>query len=134
MKEFDLKKYLAEGKLLKESIDVAYFWGHDDYENFYLSSKSEYDQEVKDDGEPDTVKMIPPAKVNYIHWNDEFIRVDSYNSIDEFLDETSDDFGGNINTAEEIINDSYPDGSSSNGEVLLIDGKVVAKSSAVKIK
>ena len=43
MSNFDLKKFLSEGKLLKENIDMATILSHDDYYDLYIGNKAEHD-------------------------------------------------------------------------------------------
>ena len=48
MDNFNLKKYLAEGKLLKENVTKAYIWSHEDYYELYLTDNQGLKDATKD--------------------------------------------------------------------------------------
>jgi hypothetical protein len=68
MENFDLKKYLAEGKLLKENMNLEI---DDDYIELTADS-GEYNGNLNDDGTVDFSLFYP-------NWKDEGIEFDEYN-------------------------------------------------------
>jgi len=84
MKDFDLRKYLTEGKLLKENINMATILSHDDYHDLYIGNRAEHD--AKDEEEQFSDEYIidlDPGMYQMIYWNDEG---PDYMSFDNKLD------------------------------------------------
>ena len=72
MDNFDLKKYLAEGKLLKENIDMAVINSHDDYYDLYIGNKAEHDAADNEEQFSDEYMIdLKPGMYQMIYWNDE---------------------------------------------------------------
>ena len=72
MKDFDLKKYLAEGKLLKENINMATILSHDDYHDLYIGNKAEHDAMDEEEQFSDEYMIdLKPGMYQMIYWNDE---------------------------------------------------------------
>jgi len=69
---FDLKKYLAEGKLLKENIDMATILSHDDYKELYIGNRAEHDASPEEEQFSDEYIIdLKPGMYQMIYWNDE---------------------------------------------------------------
>ena len=176
MDNFDLKKYLAEGKLLKENenYNAAWIMSHSDYYDIYIGTKKSFyeDQEEGEDasfgGEAEDYLIdLDPGKYQMIYWDDDGPNNMSFNDKLEFVKESIYNYWGESNLIEQfpgledkldplydkdnpdvywnafeehmkdnldkyyeimkgMINNSYPDGDSANGVVLLVDGKEVA--------
>jgi len=176
MDNFNLKKYLAEGKLLKENenYNAAWIMSHSDYYDIYIGTKKSFyeDQEEGEDasfgGEAEDYLIdLDPGKYQMIYWHDEGPENMSFNDKLEFVKESIYNYWGESNFIEQfpgledkldplydkdnpdvywnafeehmkdnldkyyemmkgMINNSYPDGDSSRGVVLLVDGKEVA--------
>jgi hypothetical protein len=161
MENFDLKKYLAEGKLLKENIDMATIASHDNYRELYIGNRAEHDASFEEEQFSDEYIIdLKPGMYQMIYWNDEGVNYDNYDSKFEYIVDSIMDFWGerifddfglndeldaagdnwegvfhkdvkdNIDKYYEYlnkqINNSYPDGDSASGVVLLQNGKVVA--------
>ena len=167
MDNFDLKKYLAEGRLLKENIDMAVIMSHDDYEDLYIGNRAKHDAADEEEQFSDEYMIdLEPGVYQMIYWNDEGPTDVSYDSKEEFvkdsiagywgedqfiekynLDSELDAAGDNWESVfhkhiednldmyyEEVIkliNDTYPDGDSAYGVVLLHNGKLVAGDAVV---
>jgi len=72
MDNFDLKKYLAEGKLLKENIDMATILSHDDYKELYIGNRAEHDASHEEEQFSDEYIIdIKPGMYQMIYWDDE---------------------------------------------------------------
>ena len=72
MDNFDLKKYLAEGKLLKENIDMATILSHDDYKELYIGNKAKHDASPEEEQFSDEYIIdLKPGMYQMIYWDDE---------------------------------------------------------------
>ena len=72
MKDFDLKKYLAEGRLLQENINMATILSHDDYHDLYIGNKAEHDARDEEEQFSDEYMInLDPGMYQMIFWNDE---------------------------------------------------------------
>ena len=133
MENFDLRKYLAEGRLLKEEeqfsdeymIDLKpgmyqmIYWNDEgpDYINF--DNKLEYVKESivgfwGEDGFIEYFGIEDYIEAAGDNWESAF---------DKHLEDNLDMYYEELN---KLINNSYPDGDSASGVVLLVNGKVVA--------
>jgi hypothetical protein len=89
MDNFDLKKYLAEGKLLKENIDMATILSHDDYKELYIGNKAEHDASPEEEQFSDEYMIdLKPAMYQMIYWNDEGPDYNAYDSKEEYIKDT----------------------------------------------
>jgi hypothetical protein len=72
MDNFDLKKYLAEGRLLKENIDMATILSHDDYKELYIGNRAEHDASHEEEQFSDEYMInLEPGMYQMIYWDDE---------------------------------------------------------------
>jgi len=95
MNNFDLKKYLAEGRLfkdleegrlLKENIDMATILSHDDYYELYIGNRAEHDASPEEDQFSDEYMInLKPAMYQMIYWNDEGPDYIAYDSKEEYI-------------------------------------------------
>jgi len=86
MDNFNLKKYLAEGKLLKENVTKAYIWSHEDYYDLYLTNDQGLKKDIEfNETEPEYITDVPSGMYQMIDWNDEGPFATSYNSKLEFV-------------------------------------------------
>ena len=163
MKDFDLKKYLAEGKLLKENINMATILSHDDYHDLYIGNKAEHDAMDEEEQFSDEYMIdLKPGMYQMIYWNDEGPDYMNFDNKLEYVKESISGFWGEDHFIEKfgiedkvsgdnwdyfdqhikdnldmyyeelnkLINNSYPDGDSASGVVLLVNGKRVAGEAA----
>ena len=72
MNNFDLRKYLAENKLLKENINMATILSHDDYHDLYIGNRAEHDARDEEEQFSDEYMIdLNPGMYQMIFWNDE---------------------------------------------------------------
>ena len=166
MKDFDLRKYLAENKLLKENINMATILSHDDYHDLYIGNKAEHDAMDEEEQFSDEYMIdLKPGMYQMIYWNDEGPDYMNFDNKLEYVKDAVAGFWGEDHFIEEfgieaeleaagdnwesvfnkhvednldmyyeelnkLINNSYPDGDSASGVVLLVNGKRVAGEAA----
>tara|TARA_R100000781_G_scaffold114670_1_gene86088 strand:+ start:1012 stop:1557 length:546 start_codon:yes stop_codon:yes gene_type:complete len=170
MDNFDLKKYLAEGKLLKENenYNAAWIMSHSEYYDIYIGTKKSFHEDYLQGGDAsfggeaeDYLIDLDPGKFQMIYWDDDGPNSISFNTKEEYVKESIANFWGEDGFIEffeiedeidaagdnwesvfdkhvednldmyykelnNLINNSYPDGDSASGVVLLVDGKEVA--------
>jgi hypothetical protein len=96
MDNFDLRKYLAEGKLLKEQINTAAIDSREDYKDLFIGDKSQYDDPELlpfSDGEEHMVDL-EPGMFQMIFWNNEGPLSKGFNSKEEYVKQAIDYFWG----------------------------------------
>ena len=72
MKDFDLRKYLAENKLLKENINMATILSHDDYHDLYIGNRAEHDARDEEEQFSDEYMIdLDPGMYQMIFWNND---------------------------------------------------------------
>ena len=72
MENFDLKKYLAEGKLLKENINMATILSHDDYHDLYIGNRAEHDARDEEEQFSDEYMIdLDPGMYQMIFWDND---------------------------------------------------------------
>ena len=162
MNNFDLRKYLAEGRLLKENIDMATILSHDDYYDLYIGNRAKHDAADEEDQFSDEYIIdLKPAMYQMIFWDDDGPDYMSFDNKLDYVKGAIQNFWGEDHFIEKFgieakldaagdnwesvfhkhiednldmyyeelnkfINNSYPDGDSASGVVLLVNGKVVA--------
>ena len=63
---------VAEGKLLKENINMATILSHDDYHDLYIGNKAEHDAMDEEEQFSDEYMIdLDPGMYQMIYWNDE---------------------------------------------------------------
>ena len=95
MDNFDLRKYLAEGRLLKENIDMATILSRDDYKELYIGNKAKHD--IADEEEQfsdEYIINLKPGVYQMIFWNDEGPDYNVYDSKEEYVKDTIAGFWG----------------------------------------
>ena len=105
MDNFNLKKYLAEGKLLKENVTKAYIWSHEDYYELYLTDNQglkDATEVVGGGTEPEYITDVEPGMYQMISWNDEGPFATSYDSKLEFVKEVIVNYWGEDDFLEEF--------------------------------
>ena len=104
MDNFNLKKYLAEGKLLKENVTKAYIWSHEDYYDLYLTNDQglKKDIEANEGTEPEYITDVEPGMYQMVSWNDEGPFATSYDSKLEFVKEVVVNYWGEDDFLEEF--------------------------------
>ena len=89
MDNFDLKKYLAEGRLLKENIDMATILSHDDYKELYIGNRAEHDASPEEEQFSDEYIIdLKPGMYQMIYWNDEGPDYTNFDSKEEYIKDT----------------------------------------------
>ena len=73
MKELHrFRQFLAEGRLLKENIDMATILSHDDYKELYIGNKAEHDALPEEEQFSDEYMIdLKPGMYQMIYWDDE---------------------------------------------------------------
>ena len=90
-----LKSDLAEGRLLKENIDMATILSHDDYYELYIGNRAEHDASPEEDQFSDEYMInLKPAMYQMIYWNDEGPDYNAYDSKEEYIKDTIGGFWG----------------------------------------
>ena len=90
-----LKSDLAEGRLLKENIDMATILSHDDYYELYIGNRAEHDASHEEDQFSDEYMInLKPAMYQMIYWNDEGPDYNAYDSKEEYIKDTIGGFWG----------------------------------------
>ena len=90
-----LKSDLAEGKLLKENIDMATILSHDDYYELYIGNRAEHDASHEEDQFSDEYMInLKPAMYQMIYWNDEGPDYNAYDSKEEYIKDAIGGFWG----------------------------------------
>ena len=77
---------LAEGKLLKEDIDMATILIHDDYQELYIGNRAEHDASSEEEQFSDEYMIdLKPGMYHMIFWNDEGPDYIVYDSKEEYI-------------------------------------------------
>ena len=86
---FDLRKYLAEGRLLKENIDMATILSRDDYKELYIGNRAEHDASPEEEQFSDEYIIdLKPGMYQMIYWNDEGPDYTNFDSKEEYIKDT----------------------------------------------
>ena len=89
MDNFDLTKYLFEGMLLKENIDMSTILSHDDYKELYIGNKAEHDASPEEEQFSDEYIIdLKPGMYQMIYWNDEGPDYTNFDSKEEYIKDT----------------------------------------------
>ena len=103
MSNFDLKKYLAEGKLLKENIDMATIASHDNYRELYIGNRAEHDASFEEEQFSDEYIIdLKPGMYQMIYWNDEGPDYINFDSKEEYIKNAVGGFWGEDHFIEEF--------------------------------
>tara|TARA_R100000935_G_C2720512_1_gene117761 strand:+ start:78 stop:599 length:522 start_codon:yes stop_codon:yes gene_type:complete len=103
MENFDLKKYLAEGKLLKENIDMATIASHDNYRELYIGNRAEHDASFEEEQFSDEYIIdLKPGMYQMIYWNDEGPDYINFDSKEEYIKNAVGGFWGEDHFIEEF--------------------------------
>ena len=103
MENFDLRKYLAEGRLLKEAIDMAAIASNDNYRELYIGNKAEYDASPEGKQFNDEYIIdLKPAMYQVIYWNNEGPDYINYDSKEEYIKNAITGFWGEDHFIEEF--------------------------------
>ena len=90
-----LESDLAEGKLLKENIDMATILSHDDYHELYIGNRAEHDASSEEEQFSDEYMIdLKPGMYHMIFWNDEGPDYNVYDSKEEYVKDAIGDFWG----------------------------------------
>jgi len=117
MNNFDLRKYLAEGKLLKENIDMATILSHDDYYDLYIGNKAEHDAMDEEEQFSDEYMIdLKPAMYKMIYWNDEGPDYNAYDSKEEYIKDAIGGFWGEDHFIEKFGIEAELDAAGDNWE------------------
>jgi len=101
MDNFDYKKYLAEGKLLKENIDMATILSHDDYKELYIGNKAKHDAADKEEQFSGEYMIdLKPAMYQMIYWDDEGPGYSNFDSKEEYVKDAIAGYWGEDNFIE----------------------------------
>ena len=153
MNNFDLRKYLAEGRLLKEAESKVYKYAFlFDGEELSVFTQEEFDSYVSDMAEDDfdgdkgevikwmnddrnILKELPNKPYLFIFANDEDLDFLSANNKEEFTEIVNDEFHGELEgDVDEMFSDicryadeSYIDGDSGKVQIVIENGQIVAQ-------
>ena len=155
MNNFDLRKYLAEGRLLKEAESKVYKYAFlFDGEELSVFTQEEFDNYVSDMAEDDfdgdkgevikwmnggyyrnILKKLPNKPYLFIFANDEDLDFLSANNKEEFTEIVNDEFHGDLEgDTDEMFNEicRLADGSSIEGDsvkvqIVIENGQIVAQ-------
>ena len=117
MDNFDLKKYLAEGRLLKENIDMATILSHDDYKELYIGNRAEHDASHEEEQFSDEYIIdLKPGMYHMIFWNDEGPDYNVYNSKEEYIKDAIGGFWGEDHFIEKFGIEAELDAAGDNWE------------------
>ena len=95
MDNFDLKKYLAEGRLFEENINMATILSRDDYKELYIGNRAEHDASPEEEQFSDEYIIdLKPGAYQMIFWNDEGPDYNVYDSKEEYVKDTIAGFWG----------------------------------------
>lgn len=147
MENFDLRKYLAEGRLLKES--AGYVYASCDREALSIWTQEEFDTYVEDIAEGDgtskeealeylkdeqMLTKLPNSPYLLVYADDESLDFISANTKEEFVNEVNDNsFDGQLEGEVDamfaeicsIADDSSIDGDSAAQQIVIENGKIV---------
>ena len=147
MDNFDLKKYLAEGRLYEETAGYAYasnsgdrieLWSEEDF-NDYVSDIAEDDYDGNKEAAMDYMKnenmltRLPSSSYLFVYANDERLNFFDANTKEEFVELINEEYHGGLEgdvdamfaKILEYADNSYIDGDSSDQQVVIENGKVV---------
>ena len=117
MDNFDLRKYLAEGRLLKENIDMATILSHDDYQELYIGNKAKHDDADKEEQFSDEYMIdIKPGMYHMIFWNDEGPDYYVHDSKEEYIKDAVESFWGEDHFIEKFGIEAEIDAAGDNWE------------------
>ena len=117
MDNFDLRKYLAEGKLLKENIDMATILSHDDYHELYIGNRAEHDASHEEEQFSDEYIIdLKPGMYQMIYWNDEGPDYNNFDSKEEYIKDAVGGFWGEDHFIEKFGIEAELDAAGDNWE------------------
>lgn len=147
MDNFDLRKFLAEGKLFEEAAGYSYascdgdrieLWDEGSL-NDYISGMAEDDYDGNKEAamkymeEENMLTKLPNSPYLFIYANDERLDYLSEDSKEEFVNEVNEAYHGTLEGDVDTMftqildyaNDSYIQGDSEDQQVVIENGKVV---------
>jgi len=156
MSNFDLKKYLAEGRLLKEveakSYKYAFLYNgetlsvytQEEFDNYVSDIAQDYDGdkakaiEWMNEGDRNVLRELPNKPYLFIFANDEDLSFITANNKEEFVEVVNNDFHGMLegdtdemwNEICRLADESYIDGDSYPVQIVIENGKIVGGNSS----